>query len=173
MGLGLLDACMETSVTMSMNKPKQMSALCVAQPWAQCIVQHGKNVENRSTNLLKRGTIAIYASTNKDMKRFKYCKDNYRLSLKWDDLPKGAIIGFVDIVDVVTDETVTKKTQKWFDEDYGYVLVNPIRLKKPIAAKPPKGAISFWYLKGKTLTACLRQIPTSKLKKFKPWEALS
>lgn len=148
-----------------------MTALSVAQPWAQCIIQYGKNVENRTKNLRKRGTIAIYASTSKDLKRFEDCKTQYGLSLRWDDLPKGAIIGFVDIVDVVTDVTITAKTKKWFVEGgYGYVLENPIMLGKPILAVPPRGAVIFWYLEGKTLDACLQQIPQSRVAKFKPWE---
>jgi len=156
---------------MSKKQPEQMSALCVAQPWAQCIFQHGKNVENRNTNLLRRGTIAIYASISKKLYRFEACEEEYGLSLKWDELPKGALLGFVDIVDVVTDDTVTTKTKKWFvDGCYGYVLENPIRLKTPVPAKPPKGAISFWHLKGKTLDGCLRQLPQSQLSHFKPWE---
>lgn len=156
---------------MSKNTPKQMSALSVAQPWAQCIVQYGKNVENRSKNLLRRGTIAVYASTSNDPERFEFCEEKYGLHLKWDNLPKGAIIGFVDVVDVVTDENVTNKTKKWFFVGgYGYVLENPIRLKKPIPAKPPKGAVIFWHLKGRTLDACLRQLPQSKLSKFRMWD---
>ena len=48
-----------------------MTALCIAQPWATCIFEHGKNVENRKASLKKRGTIAIYASATVKEERRK------------------------------------------------------------------------------------------------------
>ena len=44
------------------RKITQMSALCIAQPWATCIFMNGKNIENNSRNINLRVTIAIYAS---------------------------------------------------------------------------------------------------------------
>jgi len=148
---------------------KQMTVLSIAQPWASCIIDHGKNVENRSANLHKRGTVALYASTSKNLLRFEMCKKQYGITLNWENVPRGAIIGFMDIVDVIDDDTVTKKTKKWFMGDYGYVLVNIIKLKKPVPAKPPKGAVTFWKIKGKVLQECLKQIPANRLNKFQKW----
>ncbi|MBI5637372.1 MAG: hypothetical protein HZA03_05315 [Nitrospinae bacterium] len=88
---------------MKSKYPEQMSALCVAQPWASCIFEHGKNVENRSANLRKRGTIAIYASKSRMESRFEYCKEKYGVEIKWDDVKKGHIIGFIDIIDVIKE----------------------------------------------------------------------
>lgn len=153
------------------NKPKIMSALCIAQPWAQCVIEHGKNVENKSTNLKKRGTIAIYASKSKVPGRFEACLKYYGLDIAWDDVEKGVILGFVDVVDVITNKTVAKNTKKWFIKgSYGYVLKNPIMLKKPVPAKPPNGAISFWHLKGAALKKCLDQVPAARRNKFINWE---
>ena len=156
---------------MKNKKQPPMSALCVAQPWASCIIEHGKNVENAGTNLRRRGTIAIYASKSKAKWRFEACKDEYGIDLQWDDLPKGAIIGFVDIVEVIQDYTVTKATKKWFQPGhYGYVLRDPILLKKPVPASPPNGAIKFWHLKGKALRDSLKQVPAARRAKFKEWK---
>ena len=156
---------------MKYESPKQMTAFCIAQPWASCIFEHGKNVENRSANLKKRGTIAIYASKSKKNKRFDYCKEEYGIDKNWDDMAKGAILGFVDIVNVITDDTVTGKTKKWFNKgDYGYVLSNPYMLKKPVKVVLTKGAVIFWSLKGKALRDSLSQVPMSRQAKFVEFE---
>jgi hypothetical protein len=147
-----------------------MTALCIAQPWAFCIIEMGKNIENRSQNLKKRGTIAIYASRSLDNGRFEYCNEDLNVKVSAEDVPFGAIIGFVDIVDVITKKQVTKKTKKWFSGEYGYVLENPVFLKKPVPAKPKNGVIKFWELKGKVLEKCLSQLSSSQIKKFKSFE---
>ncbi len=154
---------------MKNSKQQTMSALCVAQPWASCIIEHGKNVENAGTNLRKRGTIAIYASKSKLMGRFEACKKNHGIDLAWADLPKGCIIGFVDIVDVI-QVSVSSKTKEWFQPGaFGYVLRDPILLKKPVPAAPPNGAIKFWHLKGKALRDSLKQVSAARQAKFKEW----
>jgi hypothetical protein len=114
------------------KKIRKMTALCIAQPWAHCIFKKGKNVENRTQNLKKRGTIAIYASQTVVKERFDGCSERYNINLSPGDVALGAIIGFVDIVEVIKRKDVTKKTKKWFVGDYGYVLENPIFLKKPV-----------------------------------------
>lgn len=156
---------------MKSESPKQMTAFCIAQPWASCIFEHGKNVENRGANLHKRGTIAIYASKSKDNDRFDFCKKEFGIDKKYDDVAKGAILGFVDVVDVITDDTMTSKTKKWFQEgDFGYVLSNPFMLKKPVKVKLPAGIVKFWALKGKALRDSLRQVPASRQAQFIDWE---
>lgn len=155
---------------MKSKTTKTMTALCIAQPWAFCIFEKGKNVENRSQNLKKRGTIAIYASATLDKGRFEYCNDDLKIKISPDELPFGAIVGFVDVIEVIKKKDVTTKTQKWFSGDYGYVLANPKILKTPISVKPPKGAIKFWELKGKALDSCLKQISNPTIRKFKPFE---
>lgn len=155
-----------------MGKPNSLniSALSIAQPWAQCVIQHGKNVENKKANLKKRGTIMIYASSSYQSWRFESVVDDYRLKIAWDDVEKGVILGFVDVVDVVTNKSVQKKTKKWFVPGHsGYVLENPVMLKKPVKAKPPNGAISFWYPSEKILRACLKQVSKRRQKQFRPF----
>lgn len=156
-----------------MKPPKQMTALSIAQPWAQCVIEYGKNVENKTTNLKKRGAIAIYASSSYQSWRFESCQDDHKINLDWDDVEKGVIVGFVDVIDVITpkQKNIPSKYKKWWvPGHFGYVLANPIMLKTPVNAKPPNGAISFWYLKGKTLDACLKQIPASKRSNFRDWK---
>lgn len=81
-----------------------------------------------------------------------------------DSTPFGAIVGFAEIVDVVTKKTLTHKTKKWFMGKYGYVLANVVMLKEPI---PAKGALGFWRLRGKKLQQCMDQLSGRQLKQFK------
>lgn len=144
---------------------KEMRALSVIQPWAHCILHEGKNVENRPRTTHLRGTIAIHASLKKDQDRFDWLKSDYKIKLDVDAVPYGAILGFVEIIDVVTKKALTTKTKKWFMGDYGFVLANVVVLKHPV---PIKGALGFWRLKGAALKKCLDQVPEAKKKKFKP-----
>ncbi len=109
--------------------------------------RNGKNVENRTQNLKKRGTIAIYASATLSKRRLEDCEEYFGANVSSDDVTHGAIIGFVDVVGVITKKQVTSKTRKWFEGPYGYVLANPIKLKKPVLVRPKKGVIKFWKLK--------------------------
>lgn len=145
-----------------MSSIKMIKVLSVCQPWAECIVAKGKNVENRSWNTKKRGYFAIHASAAKDLERFQWLKD-YRLKLDPDDLPYGAIVGFVCLDDVVTKKTLSRNTKKWFAGDYGFVLSGVIKLKKPV---PAKGALGFWKLKGIPLKKALSQLSANQIKKI-------
>jgi hypothetical protein len=51
-------------------------------------------------------------------------------------LPRGAIIGEIDIIDCVTESK-----SPWFVGKYGFVLANPVAYAKPI---PYKGKLGFF-----------------------------
>jgi hypothetical protein len=55
----------------------------------------------------------------------------------YEDLPRGVIIGVVELVDCVT-----KSKSPWFMGDYGFVLKN----QRPIKPIPCAGALGFWNL---------------------------
>jgi len=143
------------------KKIDQIKVLNVAQPHAHDIIFNGKNVENRSGACNFVGTIAIYASKTLSNKRFEGS------DVKIEDCTFGAIIGFADLVECITDEQVNAKTKKWFMGPYGYVLENMVSLPKPIEVKPPQGAVIWWSLAGGDLNACLEQIDASKIKPIK------
>lgn len=140
------------------NKNQEIKVLNVAQPNAHNIIYGGKNVENRSSGCNFRGTIAIYASKTIGRHRFE---DS---DIKVEDCAFGAIIGFVDIVDCIVEEQVTKNTRKWFAGPYGYVFENVIPLKNPIQVVPPKGAVIWWPLTGLNLEKCLKQLGSRVIK---------
>lgn len=145
------------------KKISELRALSVAQPWATCIISKGKNIENRSWNTKFRGYVAIHASKSIDSERFEYCQDNYKCDLTPDNIDFGAIIGFAEIVDVITKKDITRETKKWFQGDFGFHLKNIIKLKNPVKVN---GALGFWKVKGKILNAVLAQLSSSQIKKI-------
>lgn len=122
-----------------------MKALSIKQPWAWAILTQGKDVENRDWHTHFRGTIAIHASkgmTNDEFEQAAYFMKyggpgiSYKLLPNPMDIPRGGIVGLVDIIDCVSSSL-----SPWFVGDYGFVLANPRQLSEPI---PCKGALGFW-----------------------------
>jgi hypothetical protein len=140
-----------------------MRALSITQPWAECILSHGKNVENRTWTTNLRGYVAIHASSSFKPERFESCFENYGVLVDGDELDYGAIVGFAKLVDVVTEEDLTQETEGWFEGDYGFVFEDVIKLKEPIEMK---GTLSFWKLQGKALEKCLDQLTQSQSKRI-------
>lgn len=122
-------------------------ALSVRQPWAFAIIHAGKDVENRSWQavnhgLKRRGRIAIHAA--KGMTR-----DEYESAAAFMDrigvtcpppaeLPRGCIIGSVEVVDVVKESP-----SRWFFGPRGLVLRDP----QPCPPIPAVGALGYFEWK--------------------------
>jgi hypothetical protein len=120
-----------------------MKALSVQQPYANKIIFHGKDIENRTRCTSFQGTVAIHASMK--------LHPNAKLSKKAkDELVRGAIVGVVDVVDCVDNHK-----SKWFIGPYGYVLKNPRPLATPI---PCKGMLGFWKVSPKMEREIKRQL---------------
>lgn len=128
-----------------MNLP--LRALSVRQPWVYAIFHLGKDIENRSwrsdnPGIKFRGPVCIHASSG--LGRDEYadavdsiaCMSGGKAVAPARDLPRGCIVGTVDIVDVVTDSP-----SPWFVGRVGLVLRNPILLDKPI---PAGGQLGFF-----------------------------
>lgn len=122
-----------------------MKTLSIKQPWASLIVLGIKDVENRSWSTDFRGKIYIHASkvpvrglwnilnrkqVHEALNSNKI--DNYTV------LPYGAIIGTVEIVDIVRnyDSIWAEKNQ------YNWILKNPVLFDKPI--ENVKGKLLLW-----------------------------
>jgi hypothetical protein len=110
-----------------------MKAITIRQPWAWAIVFADKDIENRPWHTMYRGPLLIDAGAA------------YRADVS---LPRGvhtpprgdldfsAILGVVDLVDVVE-----RSRSRWFLGEYGFVLENPRALSRPI---PCKGQLGLW-----------------------------
>lgn len=132
-----------------------MKALSIQQPWASLIVAGVKDVENRTWSTSHRGPIAVHAGVkvNKVTSREAFAslehvqlltlcncialtcsKDVLAVTLS--DIPRGAVIGVVDVVDVVRGHK-----SKWALADhYHWVLRNP----RPVRAVPMRGILGLF-----------------------------
>ena len=115
-----------------------LRAISIRQPWAHAILHLGKNVENRPMRTHSRGRILIQASLKVER------EEALRLRLDPDELPTGAIVGSVEIVDCVRN-----LKSRWADRgSWHWLLKNPRVLKTPI---PFKGKLGFMRVPGKLL----------------------
>src|SRR5262245_6221656 len=94
---------------------KTYKALTVKQPWAHLIVTGIKPIENRTWNTPYRGHLLIHAGRVFDEDQ-QYWQTREGLTF-------GAIIGAVDLVDVVREHP-----SHFFTGPYGWVLKNPRRI---------------------------------------------
>ena len=127
-----------------------MKALTIRQPWAWAIVHAGKDIENRSWNTRLRGTIAVHAGFNYE--KAAELPRGVRIPPE-DEIIRGAIIGTVDVIDVVD-----RHRSKWFEGPFGFVLQNPRPLAKPV---PCPGKLSFWEVPAKVERLVIRRLSTA------------
>lgn len=129
-----------------------MRAITVKQPWAYSIFRGGKDVENRTQNLVASLPIelAIHVSRSPDLDaRFpRGCAHLRDLPEANDEGVRGKIIGVVSLVAIVESHDSV-----WYQGGrYAYVFENPRLLKTPLDAR---GFQSHW------------EVPAETLKKFK------
>ena len=120
-------------------------ALSVRQPWAWAILHGGKAIENRSLDAIRAGNmqpgrICLHAASG--MKEEEYRWGVWRLQKhgvtttpRPDALPRRAIIGVVDVVEIIT-----QSDSEWFGGEAGLLLDNP-RAIDPI---PASGALGYF-----------------------------
>lgn len=145
-----------------MDVSKVKKALSIKQPWASLIAEGIKPIENRTWKTNFRGRIYIHASSPRKFD-IALTDDQTRWALPVlekafkGELPFGAIIGEVDIVDCIINhpsiwadkmeydvcpETgihILRKGQKYI---WNWVLANPVMYDEPILNV--KGKLSFW-----------------------------
>jgi hypothetical protein len=116
-----------------------IKVLTVRQPWADAILQLGKDVENRVWNTNYRGKIYIHASQR--INRNDILQVNSLAKITNKSLPQtmitGAILGHVELTDIVKDSQ-----SRWaLPNQYNWLLTNPVLLNEPIYCK---GKLSLW-----------------------------
>jgi hypothetical protein len=122
-------------------------ALSVRQPSAWAIIHGGKVIENRSLGSIRSGNmdcrrIAIHAAVGLTEKEYRWSLHKlHELGVACPppaDLPRGAIIGSVNVVDIVS-----RSESPWFSSrpgNQGLVLENPV----PCNPIPAKGKLGFF-----------------------------
>ena len=137
-----------------------MKCLTICQPWAHAIMHWGKDVENRGWATKHRGEMLIHAGKTKtaydeqDPDDWKEC--GFTIP-KWDAMPRGLIIGVVELVDCIPSDpglpyyVPGHGPNVWADGKFLWLLRNPRLLKEPI---PYRGLLFLFdvpdeLLKGK------------------------
>jgi hypothetical protein len=125
-----------------------MIALSIRQPWASLILQAGKDIENRDWPTKYRGRILMHAAKCCTRMEFEdaleFAEDCIQRPITADlaTIPRGGIVGSVEIVDCVTDSE-----SPWFVGRYGFVLRDP----KPLPFTPWKGQLGFFDVPAEAL----------------------
>jgi hypothetical protein len=76
--------------------------LTIRQPWASAIFVAGKDVENRGWTTHYRGRLWIHAGRFKKRDEPDRWAERHRIWLPEEPLPRGVILGSVELVDIVT-----------------------------------------------------------------------
>jgi hypothetical protein len=141
-----------------------MKVLTVKQPWATAIIKGWKTVENRSwapPSALLGKRIAIHSSASERRQDFEddcaFVRDTIGEMVDLDALamPRGAILGTVKLVEVVTEPTEQERSRggarevghlaPWFFGPLGWVLSEPEEFEKPVYTR---GALGLWEWRG-------------------------
>ena len=113
-----------------------MKAITIRQPWASLIVAGLKDVENRTWKTNYRGRVLIHAGASKkegwnlteSQNLFVAKSKSPLIKTEFEDLPFGAILGSVEIVDCVQNHpSVWAEKGMW-----NWILRNPRMYDKPI-----------------------------------------
>ncbi|MCF6126025.1 hypothetical protein EN904_12305 [Mesorhizobium sp. M7A.F.Ca.CA.001.07.2.1] len=123
-------------------------AISVRQPWPWAMMHCGKDIENRDWPTKIRGRVCLHAAKGMTRDEYEDCLATiHEISLThpfkpglmlpaFEELPRGGIVGTVDIVDCVAESA-----SPWFFGRYGFVLRNVELLDEFI---PVKGALGFF-----------------------------
>ena len=152
-----------------------IKVLSILQPWASLVVAGHKRIETRSWNTKYRGELYIHASMGKKKEgrelfnsqrvqkiyaRMIEDLEIFERHYDFEELPFGAIIGKVDLIDTIRFNQFTYTTaavhngsnlfeftekEKAFgdysENRFGWLLSNPVIFDKPI---PAKGKLGIW-----------------------------
>ena len=138
----------------------ECKALSLLQPWASLVVKGVKQVETRSWQTGHRGPLLIHASLGKKGKVLAYQLPFSKYIADFDSLPFGAIIGQVQLEDVLPVEHLFYSAEKlaaltleekafgdYTKGRYAWMLSAPLIFEEII---PVKGGLGIWnYTKEK------------------------
>jgi len=134
---------------------QSLTALSLTQPWASLVVWGFKGWETRGFSVTHRGPLVIQAAKGFPGWAIDYCYDELFASalrqmgiLHPKDLPRGMVVGVVDLVGCLRTEQVRASIGyqevafgDYSDGRWAWRLRNPRRLSAPIEAK---GSLGLW-----------------------------
>lgn len=130
------------------------TVLSLTQPWASALFIPGlKRIETRGYRVNYRGRLYIHASKGFPTGARDFAVREHlagRIPYYWRDLPTGAIIGHVDLIDMVRTEDLLRSLRiSEIEHEYGdygprrwgWITDSPVLLPEPI---PAKGSLGLW-----------------------------
>lgn len=124
-----------------MSKPLitfQMDALSIQQPWAWCVIQGYKPVENRTWATKRRGMHIIHTGKKFDQAGYDWVQATFpEIPLpRPEEFELGGIIGIANLVDCVASYD-----SPWKDpEQFGFIFAEPT----PLPFISCRGALGFF-----------------------------
>jgi hypothetical protein len=120
--------------------------LTVRQPWASAIFVGGKDVENRKQRTHFRGRLWIHAGLHASRREPDRWAERRGIWLPEEPLPRGVILGCVQLVDCVEESN-----SPWaIPGNFYWLLRKPMLLKRPVPhtgslgisrRRPPQGEL--------------------------------
>ena len=130
-----------------------IKCISIRQPWAWLVCAGAKDIENRGRAPTYRGIVAVHAGANTQAVRVLRNKD-VSGSIDFSQFSLGAIIGTVELVDVVIPP-IRRLPESWAVGPYCLVFRNPQLFDDPI---PHKGRLSIYTLPDETAMEVHRRI---------------
>lgn len=131
----------------------QRIALGIQQPWAELIVRGIKSIEVRSQPTRVRGSISIYASKRvSSLDAARVAIEQHRLDV--DRLPKGLLVGTVDVVDcrpcLPADAALSGVPAELLVGQYAWILANHQRFAAPVPVRFLPYGVWFYPFRRRT-----------------------
>ena len=162
-----------------------MKAFTVYQPYAHAIVAGVKHYETRPRRTHIRGRVAVHAGRLDEVQATKHLTNGEFWAVLeaaggGGNLPRGAVIGTVEIVDCVPVEELVDSLDNrerllgdYSPGRFAWVLQNPVMFKTPI---PAHGKQGWWNWEEPTCVPRMRicigpQIPTQRKRQQRPRRA--
>lgn len=118
-----------------------MKCLVVCQPYASLIIEGIKDIENRTWLPVYRGPLAILAGKSREWINILFMTEQNELSrllgCSTTDLPRGVILGTVELYDI--GDAGTEEKNKWASGPICWLLRNPRKLVTPIPYRGQQG----------------------------------
>ena len=112
-----------------------LTCLSVRQPWAWCIVNGHKDVENRTWATQHRGDLLIHAGQVFDQEGLLWVRQRFpRLALP-EHFPLGGVVGSCQLLNCTQ-----ASSSPWFMGPYAFVLWGA----KPMPLVPLRGRLGLW-----------------------------
>jgi len=128
-----------------------MKAITIWQPWATLIMEHGKDVENRTWPTRYRGSLVIHAGKSLDYEAMERFAD---ILPRRTDLVLGACLCMVTMTACLRWDADNPSMSKWHEKGcWGWYFANVRPFPAPV---PYKGKQGLWSIPDEEVEAMVK-----------------